>query len=250
MRGRRTRSILAVECLANSAGQLRVERMEETAAFIVTGSLLALGIGLLCLRDYFKPAEVREQWYRAAMPVARFLFISMAIFIVLIVGYGYLNRCVMPVRPRNSTASTMNILEKAMFMYADDSGGRFPSGGATPTESLWLLYPKYVKDPRAFLNPNEGLWMPGTQPLTGDPKSRIAPEYLSVTGFSYMEGHAEKDATETILFERSPSKNGRNVLVGAGTVEFVSEPDFQKRNKLNDASTTGTAPSLKPDEPK
>ena len=219
--------------------------MEETAAFIVTGSLLALGIGLLCLRDYFKPAEVREQWYRGAMPVARFFFISMAIFIVLIVGFGYLSTCVMPVRPRNSTASTMNILAKAMFMYADDNGGRFPSGGATPTESLWQLYPKYVKDPRAFLNPNEGLRMPGTQPLTGDPKSRIAPDYLAATGFSYVDGHAEKDAIETILFERAPCRNGRCVLSGAGTVEFVSEPDFQKRDKLKDAPAVGTPSSSK-----
>jgi hypothetical protein len=59
--------------------------------------------------------------------------------------------------------------------------------------------------------------------------SRIAPEWLAVTGFVYVEGLSDSDAIQTLLFERVAKQGGRNVVIGAGTVEWVAELDLQKR---------------------
>jgi hypothetical protein len=229
--------------------------MDEFTAFVITGSLLSLGFGGLWLRDYFKPAQVREEWFRQLAPVIRFLFWSFSILIVLIVGYAYFFAgCVLPARPRNPTASRMNQLAKAMFMYSDDNGGRFPAGRLTPTESLWLLYPKYASDPKLFLNPNENLRPPDAAPLANDAqKSRISAEWIEATGFVYLEGVGSDDSAEMILFERVANRGGRNVLIGAGTVEFQNEKDFQKlwkarpsKNTTNAAPAAATPASLNP----
>ena len=224
--------------------------MEVIAFSIVLGGIAA-GVGFLMLRDVIRSPRARVAMLSRLLAVLKsdwLYFIFALILIGLILPIVFRPREGHP--NRTPTASVMNMLAKAMFMYADENGGHFPSGGATPTESLWMLYPKYVQDPRAFLNPNEGLHMPGNQPLTNDPKSRIAPEYLSATGFIYVEGHGDTDASSTILFERRSFKNARNVLIGAGTVEVVSEPDFQQRTTRKDAPTAETTPALKPAESK
>ncbi len=124
-------------------------------------------------------------------------------------------------------------------MYADAHGGRFPSGEVTPIESLWLLYPKYVTDPRIFLNPNERLNLPETDPITNDlHQSRIKSEFLTATGFVYVEGIGDDGATDIVFFERVSNRGGRLVAHGAGIIEWMSEPEFQKRLILERSQRT------------
>src|ERR1043165_8526421 len=108
--------------------------MSESGAFAFTITLFVLGVGALLLRDYFESAEARELWYRRLAPVGRFIVWSMSIFLLIVL----LAAITLPMldRPRghrrNPTAFQMNMLAKAMYMYSEDNGGKFPSGRMTP----------------------------------------------------------------------------------------------------------------------
>ncbi|MCW8131794.1 MAG: hypothetical protein KIS92_15720 [Planctomycetota bacterium] len=98
----------------------------------------------------------------------------------------------------------------ALTAYAFDHGGKFPSGGATPQESLWQLHPNNVSDPSLFLN-EEGLRSPPTVPVR-TPAGTVDPQWLAATAWVYLEGLDERAPGKVLLFEAA-SRDGRKVVL-------------------------------------
>ncbi len=158
--------------------------------------------------------------------------------------------------PKSRAASHLKHLAKALYMYADDNGGQFPAGAASPAESLWLLFPKYVADAHNFLNPRSRIRWPRPNDWTkGGP---IPSDWIASTGFTYREGLGIKDAAaEPVLCERDAFEGYRFVMFDdGGTIQEMPEEDFQKRLKassatiakgrLNAAPAAATPPSSNP----
>lgn len=106
---------------------------------------------------------------------------------------------------RTSSASNLNQMAKAAFMYADvpANGGIFPVHPAA-------LVPKYIVDPRVFRNP------------------RFPNEDVSYT---WVSGVDPNMATAILAFEVPPPNDhsgGRNVVFCTGTVEWRDDESFAK----------------------
>jgi hypothetical protein len=104
-----------------------------------------------------------------------------------------------------SSANNLGNLIKCCHLYSDtDKDGNFPKNGLE-------LYPKYVKDVRVFQNPNY-------------PAQDAA--------YYYIPGSSPVDATNVIFFEWVPEgkeDQGRNIAIGAGSIEWVQAAEFQQR---------------------
>ncbi len=104
-----------------------------------------------------------------------------------------------------ASANNLGNLIKCCHLYADqDKDGNFPMNALD-------LYPAYIKDARAFRNPSH------------------ADEDVS---YYYIPGSSPVDATNVIFFEWVPEgkeHEGRNVAIGAGSIEWVGEEEFQQR---------------------
>lgn len=137
-------------------------------------------------------------------------------------------------RMNSRSLSNMEQIAKAMSVYADNYGGQLPRGGANATESLWLLYPKYIPDGRTFLNPLEETPAPTSDPLIPGGKGRIRPEWLEATGYVYCEGVAS--ASDYVLYERKSTRDDRPVVTAAYTIEFIPERSFRKKYPPKDGS--------------
>jgi hypothetical protein len=53
-------------------------------------------------------------------------------------------------------------------------------------------------------------------------------DVIAATGYCYVEGCKPEDPISILAFERNFVSDGRNVLYGTGSVEFVDEAAFQK----------------------
>jgi hypothetical protein len=106
---------------------------------------------------------------------------------------------------RVSSASNMNQLAKACYMFAD-----VPANGDFPDDPR-KLFPKFVADPRVFSNP------------------RFADQAV---GFIYVSGISlTDDEGLLLLYENVPAQyaaQGRNVLTVNGMVQFASNEAFQQ----------------------
>ncbi|MCK6472600.1 MAG: DUF3352 domain-containing protein [Planctomycetes bacterium] len=105
---------------------------------------------------------------------------------------------------RSSSMSNLSQMGKAMAMYSMDQGrqGKFPPTAAD-------LYPDYVRDARVFLRPG---W------------SQLHPAH-----YMYIPGSEQEDGITVVAFENPPEDqfgDGRNVLVAAGSVEWMSNDEF------------------------
>jgi hypothetical protein len=106
---------------------------------------------------------------------------------------------------RVASASNLNQMLKAAYMYADvpANKGEFPADPA-------LLVPNYIADARVFQNP------------------RFANQDV---GYMWVAGVTNEMAMAVVAYEAPPPgdrSGGRNVAIGAGTVEWVDEAHFQK----------------------
>jgi hypothetical protein len=105
----------------------------------------------------------------------------------------------------------------ALHQYAEEHGGAFPSGEATPEASLSLLYPNYA---------NEYVLQGKTVPLkmvkaileSGD---RLSPD---TCGWHYVEGlRLDDDRRLAICWDKvGLGHNGERLLDGGRTVLFVN----------------------------
>lgn len=109
-------------------------------------------------------------------------------------------------RRQTSDAANLAQIGKALVLYANVSANM----GQHPP-SLDLLYPDYVKDERVFLSPlvPEGEHLPG-------------PGTLRHCDYFYVPGIKPDAGVSGVAFGPS-SEGGRNVLVAAGSVEWVDE---------------------------
>jgi hypothetical protein len=215
-------------------------------AWAITVGGLCTGIALLLLRDLM----IKRR--RCGLPMAAGWVWKSGIAAVAVVFTAEL---VLPTLARArchcgsryASRSNLSQLGKAMGMYAErpNNGGMFPRGARSPTESLWLLYPGYIKDHRVF-------WRPGDQRALalGKPKiredgtrPRIPAAYLAATGYEYIAGHCDSDGEAIVAHESFVHRGGRNVLRGNGRVEWMEETAFQGAlaAQFGDAKRTGVA---------
>jgi prepilin-type N-terminal cleavage/methylation domain-containing protein len=139
---------------------------------------------------------------------------------------------------RTSCASNLNQMAKAMFMYSDvPSNGVFPcfAAGANGGDTdLNLLYNKYVADPKVFSCPSKPLAPASLSSIT---PCTIGPTALGVmkSSYAYDSQHGPNDAICAIAADEPQGTTnnsinhggygaagaGQNVLIGAGTIEFL-----------------------------
>ncbi|MBI3828722.1 MAG: hypothetical protein HY291_04355 [Planctomycetes bacterium] len=113
-------------------------------------------------------------------------------------------------------------------MYADANDGKFPSGFGSPANDLFQLYPSFANDPRVYLNPRANKAVPAVPVMAS---GTVASEWLNALDYTYLPGVDPMDGTRILAYERIPIAGGRNVLVVAGSVEFMDEASFQKALK-------------------
>ena len=130
--------------------------------------------------------------------------------------------------------------DKAMLMallqYAEEHGGRYPSGEATPEASLSLLYPKYID---ASTLRGKTVPLDTVENILGEGK-RLGPH---TCGWHYVEGLTKEDDPELALLwdkiglghngERL-SGGGHNVLFVRSEIRYVSGvewPQFLKKQE-------------------
>jgi len=140
---------------------------------------------------------------------------------------------------RTSCASNINQIAKAMYMYADvPANGIFPCEGtlwnADGDENLGLLYRGYIMDPKVFSCPSKPT-SPALLNVIVASKAGVGINAQAMkTGYGYDAGHTPNDAMAAIVADRPSGKAnsrnhggatgsgaGQNVLIGAGTVEFM-----------------------------
>jgi hypothetical protein len=206
------------------------------AAWLITIGGGTIGVGGLMLRDYFV-------WRRSqGLPSFRLPKFSSTVWVwvavlTVFVGAGL----VLPVlaRPHESgcyritARRNINEIGKALEMYADVNGANFPTGGITPAESLWMLYPKFIMDSRCLLNPNDAEYRYaatlhaklGNKTVIG----QMATALYDSTGFTYVEGCCAMDGRKIILYERAPFSGARHVFRANGDVDYLSEQEFQNQ---------------------
>ncbi len=130
---------------------------------------------------------------------------------------------------RTQCRSNLSQIGKALLMYADvpTSLGRFP-------EKLEDLYPEYIKDERVFKSP-----------LVPEGQHRKGRGNVKYCDYFYVPGHTDTHGTSGIAFgPKTPSGNGRNLLLGAGSVEWIDFRNFGKRI-IQDLEDNGLIQTLK-----
>ncbi|HYG78024.1 MAG TPA: hypothetical protein VEK08_23665 [Planctomycetota bacterium] len=144
---------------------------------------------------------------------------------------------------RTSCASNLNQIAKAMFMYADvPANGIFPTDAtgsdpfaARPMPSLNLLYRGYIADPKVFSCPSNPVAPALLNKIQDITAARTSGSWMTAqqSSYGYDPGHDPNDAMAAIAADApgtKPNSNnhgqnaGQNVLIGAGTVEFIISP--------------------------
>jgi prepilin-type N-terminal cleavage/methylation domain-containing protein len=152
---------------------------------------------------------------------------------------------------RTSCGANLAQLGKAMYMYADTpANAMYPTQGiggdpyndAEPLKTLNLLYNGYVVDPRSFSCPSKPVAPSKIQGIvpTKDAKLQDAGSGM-ISSYGYDPGHGVLDSLAALMADvqgatTDNSDNhgmnaGQNVLIGAGTVEFLQ---VKSRNLGND----------------
>lgn len=177
----------------------------------------SLGIAALFLRDYVR---------KNGIPKAFWILLTFATVCGIVCSGAFAVRSARGIPTyRHRVRANIKIVSIALEAYAFDHGGAFPAGGATQRDSLWMLYPKYVTDPQRFLD-ERGLKSPPTVPaLTST--GTIDPTWLTATGFTYLEGHDNREKDIILLFEIS-GRDGRKLVKRSGDVEEVPAADLAK----------------------
>lgn len=124
----------------------------------------------------------------------------------------------------------IGLLTKALWMYADDHGGRYPSGEKTAEASLSLLYKEKLSDGSPYATPDllRGMTVPEQttkQILEGG--GLLGPESC---GWHYVPGlTANDDSSIAIVWCKAPlhhngdyqKDGGRQVGYVGGNVEYI-----------------------------
>jgi hypothetical protein len=105
---------------------------------------------------------------------------------------------------RAKSACNLLYITKCCYLYADATAnqGRFP-------DDPMALYPNYLRDWRALINP------------------RLPDQDV---GYEYLPGSSLEDDPNVVAYENVPedrANEGRNVVVARGNVEWMSDEDFQ-----------------------
>jgi hypothetical protein len=131
------------------------------------------------------------------------LFVGCLVFYYWSFPYGWSHSCDL-------------ILSQALFAYAEEHGGAFPAGEATPEASLSLLYPKYANE-RALQGRTVPLETVGRILQDGE---RLGPNSC---GWHYVEGLRLGDDPRLALFwDKVPlGHNGQRNSDGGHRVFFV-----------------------------
>lgn len=103
-------------------------------------------------------------------------------------------------------------LQSALLNYANDHGGSFPAGEATPEASLSLLYPKYID---AYTLSGKSVPLAQVEAALAR-NGRLSPD---TCGWHYVEGLRSNDNPELALFwdKAGLGHNGER-LAGGGHV--------------------------------
>ncbi|HYG76952.1 MAG TPA: prepilin-type N-terminal cleavage/methylation domain-containing protein [Planctomycetota bacterium] len=144
---------------------------------------------------------------------------------------------------RTSCGSNINQIAKAMFMYADvPANGIFPCDGAQWNSdgdyNLGPLYRGYIADPKVFSCPSKPVSPAKLNAIVAYKAPGDSKNMNLYTSYGYDPGHDPNDAMAAIAADKpqgglggTNSLNhggtgtegaGQNVLIGAGTVEFMT----------------------------
>ncbi len=145
--------------------------------------------------------------------------------------------------------SNLRQIAKAMYMYADTpaNNGYFPTNGGNadsyntgaPLLSMHLLYRRYIADVRVFSCPSKAIPIEKLQPIRGLTMEDTFPaggKFLSPEScsYGYDPGHRPDCAAAVVADKPGPNGSnstnhgkdapGQNVLLGCGTVEWMTSP--------------------------
>jgi hypothetical protein len=134
---------------------------------------------------------------------------------------------------RNASANNLAQIGKALMMYSD-----VPSNNGLLPASLNALFPNFIADAKVFLNPREESFREKVD------SQRAARSDVSIIDYAYEPGLNINDSTDIVAYEMVPVSGGRNVLVIGGSVEYVAEPEFQKRLTDQRARLDAKKPAL------
>lgn len=126
-----------------------------------------------------------------------YLLIAIALVALLVFTFGVLGRARESAR-RASSANVLMALGAALRMYTDT-----PANHQLPDDPA-QLYPDFVRDSRAFVNP------------------RFPDE---AAGYIYVSGSKASDAMNIVMYENVPANHtsdGLNVLLACGSIEWRS----------------------------
>lgn len=182
----------------------------EWATILIPGGA-AVGIGGLFVRDWVRKRGVPKVFWVLLAFGAAGLFTFGCATLFSRPNYAHTYRYRVRVNLKHVAAG--------LTAYAFDHGRKFPSGGATPKESLWLLYPNYVSNPSVFLN-EEGLRSPPTVPVR-TPAGTVDPQWLAATAWVYLEGLDERAPGKVLLFEAASLDGRKRVLKVNGKIDSM-----------------------------
>ncbi len=145
--------------------------------------------------------------------IKRIAIVAMIVTMLGAMGYGYKRYRY----PYGSSHCCDKVLMFALQQYADDHGGAYPFGEATPEASLSLLYPKY-----ASVEVLRGKTIPVEVVRSRlENGFRLTPE---TCGWHYVEGLTSKDNHRTALLwgKVALGHNGERTSDGGQMVLFVN----------------------------
>lgn len=166
------------------------------------------------------------------------VIIPILILLAVVIAYLFLGTNILPPY-RNNEAGCKNCLKQiglALRYYSNENKEYFPAGKETPQKSLNLLFSSEGGNLASCMAAHSH------QPELGKyyEKHRKVPENLSC--YRYNEGLAESAPYDGVLLYYykpikwenwyTPSKDkGRLVLFVDGHMKFLTEPEFQKKQK-------------------
>jgi hypothetical protein len=197
--------------------------MLETVLIGAVAILTLVGVALLLIKDHV--VELRRRGMSAIWPVVGvFLLIGVVAAILLpLLGPGRTPAL------RTRSASHLNQIAIALTLYAD-ANQRYPtSGNAFPNSTaLWLLYPDYVADPAVFCNPRDPEYSTHVKTLRKSGICKANADIIAAIDYTFVEGLDPSDALNILAYEKVLIGDGRNVVYVGGSVEFLTEVQFQK----------------------
>ncbi|HEY3323456.1 MAG TPA: type II secretion system protein [Planctomycetota bacterium] len=170
---------------------------------------------------------------------------------------------------RTSCASNLNQIAKGCFMYADvpSNGGQFPGDYTTGHErgDMWLglLYRQYVADNRVFSCPSHPRSPTELAAIVASTGHEDPSTFNFKSSYGYDAGHSSSDALAGVLMDGSTAAQnstnhgtdatskkgvGQNVVIGAGTTEWMATLFRNLGNNVEDADITADGSGTPPRE--